>query len=800
MKSLAFAIAALLLCGIEAAVLRAEAPQPPDLTAGGVKDESHDWLLGPTGLRGWMFYRDGRTADARQILVTKVEAGSPADGILAVGDVILGAGGKPFDGDPRLQLADAITAAETERGGGALRLSCWRAGKKKNVKLKLEVLGTYADTAPYDCPKSKAIFERGCRLIAGRDDRFNPAGGYGGGMPGMLNALALLASGKEEYRPLLAAHAREAATKAMPPGKAFHGWNHSYGNLFLAEYVLATGDEEMLAELERTTMQAVEAQSTYGTWGHGGRKPNGNCSGYGAMNQVGVPMTISLVLAREAGVADPALDAAIAKSANFLRWYVDKGAIPYGVHPAWTQSHDDNGKTSLSAVLFDLLGDREATSFFARMGTAAYDEREQGHCGNWFNVMWALPGVSRCGPLATGAYLKEQRWYYELARNWKGGFEYQKVNPHDENNNYTGWDLTGTYLLSYGLPLETLRVIGRKKCTAPPLDAVEVAEVIAAGRDAHRVNGKSGYDARSTDDLLAGLASWSPVVRNRSARALAARQDDCLPAVLTLLNGKKRHARYGACEALACLGPRADAAAPRLRELLADDDPWTQSLAANAIRFLGPEARKASVDDLLRMAATPNPADPRRTNHLAASLALFCGYPGVGGPTLLADSIEGVDRRLLYPAIRSLLDNDDSVARGGPGAVYAKLDDRDLAALLPAIVKAAPDQAPTNEMFADGPRLPAFDLLSRNHIREGLTMIEDALNGDRWGGDVIPMCLGFLRRYGVHAKEVLPRLKLIEMIRKRWGPQVEAIENATETPDLVSLDEFIATRSATTPQ
>jgi hypothetical protein len=267
--------------------------------------------------------------------------------------------------------------------------------------------------------------------------------------------------------------------------------------------------------------------------------------------------------------------------------------------------------------------------------------------------------------------------------------------------------------------------------------------------------------------------------------------------VLTLLDGPDRHSRYGACEALACLGPRADAAAPRLRELLRAPDPWIESLAANAIRFLGPEARKASVDDLLRMAATPNPADPRRTAHLAASLALFCGYPGVGGPTLLADSIEGVDRTLLYPAIRSLLENDDSVARGGPGAVYAKLTDRDLAALLPAIVKAAPDQAPTNEMFADGPRLPAFDLLSRNHIREGLTMIEDALNGDRCGGDVIPMCLGFLRRYGVHAKEVLPRLKLIEMIRKRWGPQVEAIENATETPDLVSLDEFIATRSGT---
>lgn len=92
---------------------------------------------------------------------------------------------------------------------------------------------------------------------------------------------------------------------------------------------------------------------------------------------------------------------------------------------------------------------------------------------------------------------------------------------------------------------------------------------------------------------------------------------------------------------------------------------------------------------------------------------------------------------------------------------------------------------------ADGPRLPAFDLLSKHHIREGLKLMEDALNGDRWGGDVIPTCLGYFLRYGTHAKESLPRLKNLEMIEKRWGPQVEAVENSTESPTLVSLQEFI---------
>jgi hypothetical protein len=781
-------LTALALSSFATVAAAEETPRPPDLTSGGEKDKSHDWLLGPTGLRGWMFYQDGRTTYARQILVTAVDKGSPADGIVAVGDVILGTGGKPFDGDARIRLANAITAAETRQGGGVLRLTRWRAGQTANVELKLKVLGSYSDTAPYDCPKSKAIFEQGCQLIA--------KGGLksGDGMAGYLNMLALLASGKEEYRPLLGEYAKNLVPRMNLTKSGC--WGHAYANLFLAEYVLATGDKEMLAELKRTTMDAVEAQSFYGTWGHGGRKPSGNCSGYGAMNQVGLPMTLSMVLAREAGVKDPALDKAIAKSVDFLRWYVDKGAVPYGVHLPWTASHDDNGKCSLAAVLFDVLGDREATAFFVRMATAAYDEREQGHCGNWFNMMWALPGVSHCGPLATGAYLKEQSWYYDLARNWQGGFEYQKINPHDENNNYTGWDLTGTYLMSFGLPLKSLYVTGKKPCSVPPLTSNEVAGVIAAGRDAYPVNDKNAYTERKTDELLAGLASWSPIVRKRSAQALAARKGECVPALLGMLEGTDRYARYGAVEALACLGPRADAAAPQLRALLKDPDPWLQSLASQAIRFLGPEERKASVDDLLRMAATPNPADPRRTIHLNASLALFCGYPGVGGPTLLSGSIEGVDRKLLYPAVRSLLENDDSVARGGPGAIYGMLSDRDLAELLPAIIKAAPDQAPTNEMFADGPRLPAFDLLSRHHIREGMTMMVDALNGDRWGGDVIPTCLGYFLRYGVHAKEVLPRLKNLEMIRNRWTKQVEAIEKSTESPPLVSLQEFIGKAAA----
>ena len=68
----------------------------PDFTKGAKlpKDSRHDWNLGPTGLRGWIFCDKLVTTDARQILITKVDKGSPAADTFRVGDVILGVGGK----------------------------------------------------------------------------------------------------------------------------------------------------------------------------------------------------------------------------------------------------------------------------------------------------------------------------------------------------------------------------------------------------------------------------------------------------------------------------------------------------------------------------------------------------------------------------------------------------------------------------------------------------------------------------------------------------------------------------------
>jgi len=131
-------------------------------------DAKHDWNLGATGLRGWMRCDKMVTSDAREIRITKVEKGSPADGVLAVGDVILGVGGKPFSYDPRTEMGKALTLAESEEGQGNLSLTRSRAGSEAEVVVKLPVLGTYSATAPYNCPKSKRILEQGCKDLAKR--------------------------------------------------------------------------------------------------------------------------------------------------------------------------------------------------------------------------------------------------------------------------------------------------------------------------------------------------------------------------------------------------------------------------------------------------------------------------------------------------------------------------------------------------------------------------------------------------------------------------------------------------------
>jgi len=771
-------------------------PPVPDLTGGGVKDDCHDWNLGPTGLRGWIWGWRLQTTDARQILVTAVAQGSPAEGVLRVGDVILGVEGRAFESDARIAFAKALTRAEAVRGD--LALMVWRDGANIPADLNLAVLGGYSETAPYNCAKSQRILEQGCRHI-GETGFKNSRGKVEINIPNALAALALLASGRQEYIPLVKEYA--AAVAEHTPGGHI-SWGYAYQSLFLAEYALATGDKTVMPGLTRLATAIAGGTSGVGTWGHSFARPEDKIlNGYGCMNQPGIVLALAMLTAREAGVKSPELNKAIALSARFLGWFAGKGAIPYGDHAPWPE-HDDNGKCSSGALMFNLLGERESAAFFARMALAAHAERECGHTGNFFNVLWALPGVALSGEKAAAAYFEQTAWYYDLARGWNGRFHHQGL-PGSQRENYHPWDVTGAYLLTYALPLRTLMITGGKPACFKPLTDKEVAQTIDDGRWAWWDGQEKYYDSLSGPELAPGLTSWSPTVRSRTAAALAKRGGIKIATVIKLLDEPRTETRYGACVLLRCLGPQADPAAARLIELLDSADPWMRALSAEALAEMSQPVRTAALPALLKAIQHKGcAADPRRCAMGPLSEVLFKPSPGRRTPdSILRNSLDLLNddaRPLLLDALRTVLSSEDGRIRSAAGKIYPLLTPAELARLMPDIEKSIRVPAPSGEMFAYGIRMDGLELLAKLHIREGMNLCVDIMNERRWGRD-FKRTARILKSYQGAAQAVLPRLKnetrlIIKGEDKNRPEQLEQlireIENFTDAPELRGINEF----------
>lgn len=777
-------------------VFGAELPNP-DFTRGDKIPENakHDWNLGATGLRGWMFCDKMVTSDARQIAITKVAKGSPADGVLAVGDVILGAGGKRFSDDPRTEMGQALTLAESQAGQGNLSLTRWREGSSAEVVVKLPVLGTYSATAPYDCPKSKLILERGCRELAKRmadpsyAERQDP-------IPRSLNALALLASGDPRYLPLIR---KETAWAANYRTEEMATWYYGYVMMLLAEYKDATGDDSVMPGLTRLALEAAHGQSAVGSWGHRFARPDGRLYGYGMMNSPGLPLTISLVMAREAGVKDPALDLAIERSAKLLRFYIGKGCVPYGDHAPWMETHEDNGKCGMAAVMFNLLGEAQGAEFFSRMSVASHGpERDCGHTGNFFNILWSMPGVALSGPQATGAWMSEfGTWYFDLARGADGIFLHQGP-PEREEDSYAGWDSTGGYLLAYAMPLKKIRLTGKQPKLAPQLDAAAAKALILDGRGWNNKDRTSFYDKLSVDQLLERLGSWSPIVRPRAAAALGRRKGARpVAALVTMLSAPRLESRYGACDALAQFGAAAAPAVPELTNLLSHRDLWMRIKAAETLAGIGAPAMSTVPILLERLAQKPTAEDPRGMEQRYLCSSVF--------GNMLKRSLAGVDQDLLRKAVVAGLQNQDGHARGQISGIYPQLSYEEIKPLLPAINQAIIEPAPSGEMFADEIRLAGLRILAQHHIEEGISaLVKYTRDQNQWWSEGrTPEIMKILLTYGTHAKVAIPELTKIahyfEKEEKDFPPHlmrrkakcvrdtIAAIEASTDTPELIRI-------------
>jgi hypothetical protein len=753
---------------------------PPDLTAAGVIatiDRKATYNLGATGLRGWIYTKaadnldaaQGRTTLAsRQILVTHVGAASPADGVVKVDDVILGVNGKPFSDDARKSIARAIQEAETEAKGGALELLVSRGGQTQALTLKLAVMGTYTGTAPWNCEKSKRILDGAIKVLEKETMQPN--------WTGSIQGLALLAMGRPEYLPKLRDFAHGLAKEIPDPDKKPAGpiwgnaWNMGYRLLFLCEYYLATRDQEILPAIEKSALLLARGQSMYGTFGHGfaaltkAGEFNGSVPPYGPVNSAGLPTNLAIVLSTKCGVKRPEVDQAIARAAGFFGSFTDKGAIPYGEHAPWPY-HENNGKNSITAVLFAAIGDKpRETEFFARMATAGYPSREYGHTGQGFSYLWSALGAAVGGPEAAAAFFREASWHLDLVRRSDGSFTYDGAEQygagqtHDDtyygNSSYCGLSPAAAYVLTYALPLRKLVITGRDADPAGWLDKTEAAAAISAGR--------FDLDRREMTpaQLVEAFGNWSPIVRSWAAEELAKRPESktMIPSLIKLADSGDPHQMQGACETLGRLN--APEALPVLVKRLAHDDRWVRYKAAEAVRKMGGTAKPAVESILEALVATAEPSwpirweDPVQIAHGELAAAVFRGP--------LKEAINTLDPKLRYAAIRSVATNPDGMARATLADFFEnRLSEDDVIALAPVILAAVESPSPADTMFNNVIRMAGLKALTKYHFEEGiaaavgLAKTQGGHGSQTRTGEIMKM----ITRYGSAAKPQVPALK-----------------------------------------
>ncbi len=761
-----------LLLGLPGGV---QAQLAPDLTAAGVIagiDRTATYNLGPTGMRGWI-YRDGNNVgdygtmsgqQPWQILVTTVGSGTPAFGVLATDDVILGASAGSgavtlFTNDSRKSLGWAIGAAEA--ADGILKLKRWRAGTTSDVQLQLRVMGAYSATAPYNCPKSALILSNACNIIASKS--------FNAGNPGNpVLGLALLASGNTNYLSKVQTYARSIAPSnlSLDPNSC-DTWGWGYMNVFLSEYYLRTNDAAVLDGIKKYTIALAKAQSLYGTYGHGGAEKHadgsfhGSISWYGPVNSAGLVANFGIVMGKKCmvasgGVVDPEIDPAIERGAKFFGYFVGKGSIPYGEHEPWSGGHASNGKDQMAALMFALQGNRPVeTEYFTRMSVAGYNGREYGHTGQGFSYLWGALAANIGGTNAVASHLAPVRWHLDLSRRYDGTFVYDgaeqyggsTVTSYSGSANYAGIDPTASYVLTYALPKQQLYITGKNANTNHWLSSDVVTNAIWVGTFNQVC---AGYN---TNQLIAAMGEYDPGVRSWAADTLGARAGVSVSLLISMANSTNVLLRESACQALGV--QRNSSALPVLGQRLTDTNIWVRSKAAKALQLFG-SAASSQLTTMLTAFIT-NATDPQvivwedpiqiANGYLANELFITLGSSTINAAT-----------NLLYPAVRAGLKQPDGMSRGYMGDfIKNRLTWTQVQAVAPALVACIAERSPADRMFSDTIRYDGLATLGKYLVEEGIPLClmvkEQTWHGDDW----LPFDL-LSTTYRGAAKDALPTL------------------------------------------
>ncbi len=759
----------------------------PDFTKGEKLDPNHkkkkiqDRTMGPTGLWGQVYSQEmkkGASRDARQWLVTKVEAGSPADGKIQIGDVVVGTSGNNFDSDARKLLAAAIQQAEQTNGN--LSLKIWREGKTFDQSIKLKVMGAFDESAPFNCAYTDGVInqmvDRALDIKLPPEERTKDEN-YPF-MPSM-SALGMLATGDERLLPKVRAYAHHLCIdektgepitfEVSSQGKRV--WRTSYQLIFLAEYYMATGDEFVLPAIRTLGIGAAKGQSGVGSYGHrfSSRKPDGSyhgpLEGYGAINNAGLSMLTGITLASKCGVEDPEITAAIARGKRFFDFFVEHGGIPYGDHWAGIDYFENNGTSGLSAIAYESMGDARGQRFFSAMAVAASPTgREEGHQGCYWSYLWSNLGAARSGKEGRDASFLETLYLHILERGWDG----QVIDQSDIGpTKYSGGrgEVTGERLLMMSLGRKLLHFTGKDMQVERPLEGQALDDALLAGRLIYNPELRKTLPEETIFRLL---RHELPAARLTAAKMIQERGLDRVDRLIEMINDSDRYARYGACNGLALAGRNSEKAVDAILErIVRDDDILFRFFAVDALSSgKGKEfglhgAAGKAVPVLLKLASEQVPNDPR--GHLCWQIAealiyhksdLFKSYQ--------VKSAE--DEKLLVKSVEQFLLNENGRARSSVPLKDLTADQ--LNSLWEGIYQATRNNAPSGIMFSKGVRTNGMIVMAQHRIKEGLDlMLElsktriELTEENKWTPWFADTMFAVLPLYG---RDALPVIEIIE--------------------------------------
>lgn len=423
----------------------------------------------------------------REITVTDVGVQGPGQlGGLQTGDVIVAIEGKamlPYSKEldaglmgPQTALAAALDdrCAQQEP---LLKLTVSRAGKPQSLEIKLPPSARYAKTFPLDCEKTNSFRQAAYDWLIKNQNKDGTWPGHIGGDSCDYQAscvgVALLGAGNREYLPAIekavrfVRNGRIKGIDVANPTAGPKNWIAGAAAIFLAEYHLATGNTEVLPDLQKCCDLLAKRVAANGRMGHHAEITYGG----GGLTIVNTHAHLAWALGEKCGSQIDV--AAWGRSMGEISKAMTKnGAVGYS--SGAVGDNDAPARTGGMASALVISGQHPDAAL--AMGRWLIDKNNRlshAHTNCSMGLYLGTAGIKQANPRQLQRHLQNWLPYIELSRSASGAASY-----FGNKRNYGGDEYLGqaplanaTIALMLGSPESNLFMFGGKTkewLTKPP--------------------------------------------------------------------------------------------------------------------------------------------------------------------------------------------------------------------------------------------------------------------------------------------------------------------------------------------